>query len=216
MRFRPIMMTTMAALLGGVPLMLGHGTGSELRQPLGYAMVGGLIVSQALTLFTTPVIYSISTASRTGCPARSAQAGEPKPRRPGRRTERSGLVRRRRSQPADTALRRATTHGRPVRSALQHHRDHGVEARGERGRRRLLVELSATGWRNRCVDVENQRHRAAAVGEREGARRHALLDDALDFRLHARAMLARARRSPWSRPTIKRSNKAGSVSSFWR
>jgi HAE1 family hydrophobic/amphiphilic exporter-1 len=51
------MMTTMAALLGGVPLMLSHGTGSELRQPLGYTMVGGLIVSQALTLFTTPVIY---------------------------------------------------------------------------------------------------------------------------------------------------------------
>jgi hydrophobic/amphiphilic exporter-1 (mainly G- bacteria), HAE1 family len=57
MRFRPIMMTTMAALLGGVPLMLSHGTGAELRQPLGYTMVGGLIVSQALTLFTTPVIY---------------------------------------------------------------------------------------------------------------------------------------------------------------
>ena len=57
MRFRPIMMTTMAALLGGVPLMLSHGTGSELRQPLGYTMVGGLIVSQALTLFTTPVVY---------------------------------------------------------------------------------------------------------------------------------------------------------------
>ena len=82
MRFRPIMMTTMAALLGGVPLMLSHGTGSELRQPLGYTMVGGLIVSQALTLFTTPVIYLyLDGLSHWLSGSGKAKPSAPKPKR---------------------------------------------------------------------------------------------------------------------------------------
>jgi multidrug efflux pump len=86
LRFRPIMMTTMAALLGGLPLALGHGTGSELHRPLGITIVGGLIVSQALTLFTTPVVYvyldRFRMALRGGegvLPAESAVVPRPSP-----------------------------------------------------------------------------------------------------------------------------------------
>jgi multidrug efflux pump subunit AcrB len=86
LRFRPIMMTTMAALLGALPLALGHGTGSELRQPLGYTMVGGLLLSQALTLFTTPVVYlyldelSLRGRRRRREERRDAPVVEPPPR----------------------------------------------------------------------------------------------------------------------------------------
>jgi len=78
LRFRPIMMTTMAALLGALPLMLEQGTGSELRRPLGFTMVGGLLLSQALTLFTTPVIY-LYLDRLTGARRHAKASGQARP-----------------------------------------------------------------------------------------------------------------------------------------
>ncbi len=75
LRFRPIMMTTLAALFSGLPLALGSGVGSELRRPLGIAIVGGLIFSQALTLYTTPVIYLMFDRLAARVRSRHARAG---------------------------------------------------------------------------------------------------------------------------------------------
>ena len=83
LRFRPILMTTMAALLGALPLMLGTGTGSELRHPLGITIVGGLIVSQMLTLFTTPVIYL--SFDRLGARVLGWRGADPRQSGPARR-----------------------------------------------------------------------------------------------------------------------------------
>jgi multidrug efflux pump len=77
LRFRPILMTTLAAMLGALPLMLGTGTGSELRRPLGISIVGGLMLSQILTLLTTPVIYlALDRLSRRFFPREVNEPGE--------------------------------------------------------------------------------------------------------------------------------------------
>jgi multidrug efflux pump len=84
LRFRPIMMTTLAALFGALPLALEHGTGSELRFPLGVTIIGGLLLSQLLTLYTTPVIYLYmerirARLSRTVAPGPAPKAPAPEP-----------------------------------------------------------------------------------------------------------------------------------------
>jgi multidrug efflux pump len=81
LRFRPIMMTTMAAMLGALPLALGSGDGAELRVPLGISIVGGLLVSQVLTLYTTPVVYLYLDRFRHWCLAKLRRPSNP--RRPG-------------------------------------------------------------------------------------------------------------------------------------
>ena len=83
-RFRPILMTTMAALLGAVPLVIASGPGSELRRPLGITIIGGLLVSQILTLYTTPVIYLLLDRLH-----RKLGGGKPLTRRPHAGRERS-------------------------------------------------------------------------------------------------------------------------------
>jgi len=77
-RLRPILMTTACAFLGGVPMILGHGTGSEFRQPLGWAICGGLLVSQVLTLFSTPVVYYYLDRVRRHLGDEAKHAGQPR------------------------------------------------------------------------------------------------------------------------------------------
>ena len=96
LRFRPIMMTTMAAILGTLPIALGIGAGAELRQPLGVSVVGGLVVSQVLTLFTIPVTYLYMERLGNGSPVSAAGRAAPRLFRPTMRSSRPGITRGRR------------------------------------------------------------------------------------------------------------------------
>ena len=143
LRFRPIMMTTMAAMLGGVPLMLGHGTGSELRQPLGYAMVGGLhrqpgadAVHDAgdLSLSRPPVALAVGIE------------GQKAAQRQGARRRAGELAR------GGAAAGGVEASGSPgTASARNSHRDDALEPLRQRRRRRLAVEPHRDGWMKRWL-----------------------------------------------------------------
>ena len=166
LRFRPIMMTTMAALLGALPLMLGNGTGSELRRPLGVAIVGGLLVSQVLTLFTTPVIYLMF--DRLAWRVARQQAG-----RRARRNEHFRALHRasRRDHPADHR-HRAGRHLRVLQAAglaaaaggFPHHLGAGAVAGRQPGhggdQRRRTAGAPSRADRRRHRDDLHQRRRA--------------------------------------------------------
>jgi predicted RND superfamily exporter protein len=106
LRFRPILMTTLCALLAGVPLMVGTGTGSEIRQPLGYAIVGGLLVSQVLTLFTTTIVYIYMGALAVGFLADRMLGPLPHPRPQNRRHD----LERFRTRPLSESFRKSQCH----------------------------------------------------------------------------------------------------------
>ena len=220
LRFRPIMMTTMAALLGGVPLMLGHGTGSELRQPLGYSMVGGLIVSQALTLFTTPVIYIYLDRLQhwlAGSNAKQVKASSPsRSRRPRRKpTEPASDRRRAASRPSRPACTSAASGPPGPQRPAAPSRSRSRSARRATPPASSLSSFSATGWRNRCVASK-----ISAIARRRSASAKAPDDMPSSTTrwtsLCTRERCLRALARSWASESISRSNSSGSPSSFWR
>ena len=140
LRFRPILMTTLAAALGALPLAIGFGEGSELRQPLGVAIIGGLIASQLLTLLTTPVVYILLDKLRRR--ARRRAPSEPRaasPRQPDRHEVSRACV-----EPLDCRGRSAGGPGRVGGRGL--HRGPGVRAAGRADAARVTRRRAATGW----------------------------------------------------------------------